>query len=203
MAVIRAAAVQKMPGGEQAVNVFHFITPDNTNASVDVAHNKILAFYNAIKTILSNGWFLERVVYSALNSAPPAPVSFALIDERVTPGVQGSLTGAPLPNDVAVVITWKTGKLGRRGRGRTYIAGWTPQSLGGTGGGDAAVLPAAHVSQLSTAAGTFKADDPAAMLAVFSKLDHQAYNVLDGYVNDSWDTQRRRGKSVPTARTAF
>jgi hypothetical protein len=52
------------------------------------------------------------------------------LTELVTSGNQGTYTGAPLPGNVSIVISFRTANRGRTSRGRMYIGGLTAQAQG-------------------------------------------------------------------------
>jgi hypothetical protein len=123
-----------------------------------------------------------------------------------TGGSNGTSTGTELPNEVALVITLRTGGIGRENRGRMFIPGWATTSLA-TGN----VVAAAAVTALQNWAGNIS--------GILSAQGYQwgighraraAYTGITGtehpareaglvpiqtvLVRDNhWDSQRRRG----------
>lgn len=113
-------------------------------------------------------------------------------------------SGASLPSEVALCLSFQAEKVPgfpqNRRRGRVYI-GPVTQSVN-TGGRPTS----GAMSQLAGAANVLTANLKAAsnvsQLAVWSHVNTDAVPVTDGWVDNSWDTQRRRG--VPsTSRTLW
>jgi hypothetical protein len=129
------------------------------------------------------------------------------------PFVPGSATSAPgtsaspaMPNEVAAVITLRTGQVGPAFRGRMYVPGWATNALGAGN-----VIAAAAVTALSNWANTIPSvlTGQGLQFAIgqHSRLaytgvggrEHPARNpatvlITSQTVRDNhWDTQRRRG----------
>lgn len=159
-------------------------------------------------------------VYNMLHDRPRLPIFEDVHDGLGLP----QTTGYDLPSEVAVVVTYSaapaSGANPRRRRGRHYFG---PMQLFGTGQ-DIRWVPSAYVTSVGTAFG-YIAGGAAPFLAVYSRYTHGQIPVggrpPDGqmpefpeslpssfstvasyYVDNAWDTQRRRGHDA-TARSHF
>jgi hypothetical protein len=120
--------------------------------------------------------------------------------------VPGTSATQPLPNEVAIVATFRTAKAGRSGRGRMYVPGWTVDSLA-TGQLIAAATMTALGNWLNTIQGALSAQGYTHCLGL---KERKAYNGSTGTSHPAraattepvtaivlrdnhWDTQRRRG----------
>lgn len=113
-------AVEYSLNGQLVVNVYYVTT---TNPI-------ITANLTALCDIFINWWstnqrpnfttsmFLERVVATDVS----VPDGLQVVRD-VSPPVAGTATGATAPNNVAIVLSKRTGFSGRSYRGRTYYAG--------------------------------------------------------------------------------
>lgn len=117
---------------------------------------------------------------------PNLPLSH---DEDVTPPISGAEAGAPLPGNVTVTQSWRTGLAGRKYRGRTYAPGLTEPLVTD----DDRVVSAAIV-ELAAAALQLILDMQANSwaLTIFHKLDNTFTNVTSAIVENIVDSMRRR-----------
>lgn len=111
----------------------------------------------------------------------------------------------PLPQEVSLVLSFQGARAAgfpqNRRRGRIYFG---PVRAIATAGGRPT---AAIINALATAGATFKSNVEAIGIgnhswAVWSSVDGAAVQVDNGWVDNSWDTQRRRGVGS-TSRTTF
>jgi len=110
----------------------------------------------------------------------------------------------PMPAEVALVLSFQGAKASgfpqRRRRGRIYLG--TVAATKTAAGRPAAAM----VTAMAAAAGTFKANVAAisgdTVWAVWSGADNAHVEITNGWIDNSWDTQRRRGLDT-TARTTF
>lgn len=187
---------------DSAVNVFHFQgpVPDDIDAHTQV-HNMLQTFYGDIGSVLSSlltgGGTIKS--YALDDPEPRSPVLETDIT-GVTTGV-----GKALPQEVALCLSFQgvkvSGEPQARKRGRVFI-----------GPLDDDTNRADNARPFSTAINTIK--DAAGDLlvasntgfpvpwAVYSRVNDIAYHVDNGWLDDAWDTQRRRGVA-PTTRTLF
>lgn len=182
-----------MPGGEIAVNTFHFGGIDR-DATIATSQQRVLSYYNALAAILSTQWRLTRLTWRLV--APNAPP----LEHTPSTAIVGTLTASPLPNDVALCITWKTAKAGRSFRGRTYIGGFTQSSLG-TAADGSANFASSHGNNVNIAVGALAPLTGENKLVVYSPTLGQANEVTQAYRGDRFDTQRRRENRLIETRT--
>lgn len=183
-----------------ATNTFWFDADDLT--ALQLAHNSLIAFYNAIDTNFSdvvniNPGGLEVVSYDFADSPPRAPVL------RTTGTLAGvSING--LPREVALCMSFQGTRLSgvpqARRRGRVYI----PFLIETANDGDGRPTSGLISSIVAGGAGLLLASDTAATWnwVIYSSVAPGWTAVTDGWVDNEWDTQRRRGR-VATSRTTF
>lgn len=199
MATIRVVATGRLPGGETWVNVFHFAGLD-ANSAHAAAREKVKTFYLAIQNTTGSGWALERLVSYWVTGQGAGLV--AAPRGEVGENLAGTSGGANMPNEVSLVISWQTALPGRSGRGRTYLAGFTEG--GNTGAASEPARPEPNVVTVIVPAAEGLATAGAEVsLVVFSQKNGTEALVTGGYVNDEWDTQRRRARSLTRFKTTF
>lgn len=110
----------------------------------------------------------------------------------------GQSETATLPYEVALVISWTTAVKAAWGRGRNYIG---PLTTAAAGPMTATSGPVPHPDLVTTLtqAGRALINETEVGLVVLGKTGPK--EVTGGYVDNAWDTQRRRGLQ-PTIRTA-
>lgn len=182
-------------------NTFHFSwSAGNADSAAEAATDQLEVFYSAIRNRFGNDMNFggARVkVYDMSDPEPRAPIKDAAL------GVTGSNTDDPLPNEVAICVSWEaevtSGSVAARRRGRTFLGtvGRGTQKLGDRGRIDNDV-----VASIASAAGVFTLDTSAAKLQVYSPTDGLAHPVTGGWVDNSYDTVRSRGIE-PTLRDIF
>jgi hypothetical protein len=159
------------------------------------------AFYATMKgyyssLVAQNGH--EIKVYDLSDPLPRAPISEQVFNFSTVP------SGAPLPTEVAICLSFQGPKISgvpqARRRGRVYIGPLNTNALH-TDGRPVAAL----VTALSTA-GDVLLDAGGAPLtwdwSVFSPTSGTSVIVTNGWVDNEFDTQRRRGRKA-TGRTPF
>jgi len=113
-------------------------------------------------------------------------------------------SGTPLPQECAICLSFQGARTPgfpqARRRGRIYLGLW------GTNANTSGRPTAALITNITTAAATFKAAvaalaDPIDW-AIWSTVDQAPVAVDNGWVDNVWDTQRRRGL-LETSRTTF
>jgi hypothetical protein len=181
-----------LAGGEECVNVFHLDAPNNfnTQATAQTYVDTIMAglyapqgglFANTTKSKTCRVTHLNQEGGSAYEVTPTTPFI-------------GSGTTDALPNQVALVLSWRTNRSGRRYRGRTYLGGIVEAQSSEDAGG-AAELPTATRDGLRTQAVTLLTNlrTASAPLAVFSRVGAGAVTQVNAVrVGNRFDTQRRR-----------
>lgn len=181
--------------------------------SVGGSFNPTTAICDAILSGLTTGATWTAL---AAHIAPTVGLSQVLLQDLRAPNIpqitgtltahNGTSTGTALPDEVALVVSLRTGKSGPSGRGRSYIPGWATTALGTQGTAAAAaitalgnwaqtwsgvlvgqgithslILPAR--AQYTGSTGTVHPARPASTINVTSVVVR----------NNTWDSQRRRG----------
>jgi hypothetical protein len=119
-----------------------------------------------------------------------------------------NLTTAPsaatLPSEVAICLSFQGEKVPgfpqARRRGRVYI-GPVSQTLNSAGRPTSPLL-SQLASSVQTLCSNLKAAPEPAVLSVWSPTDGSGVNIADGWIDNAWDTQRRRGLTR-TSRTTW
>lgn len=133
-----------------------------------------------------------------LADVPPRPVH---VEESTAYGTGSFSTGTPLPEECACVVSWLTAVRGPHGRGRSFLGGFGNQAVSiDADSGTARVGPTLQ-SSIQTAADRLLGDNNQDV--ELHILGAQGPNrVRTGYIDNAWDTQRRRGLK-PTSRVSI
>lgn len=124
-----------------------------------------------------------------LADTPPRPVH---IEESGAYATAAFSTGNPLPEEVACVVSWQTAVRGPHGRGRTFLGGFATEASGTDTETGTARVHANLSGSIQTAADRLLGDNNQDV--ELHILGAQGPNrVRTGYVDNAWDTQRRRG----------
>lgn len=191
---------------DAAQNTLYFRDPgDDVEVAADSAHDLITAFYTTFdQSIYSGATTLPAVTvkyYDLTDPEPRVPVFEAGF--TITTG-----TGAGYPSEVAICLSFQgereSGVNQARRRGRIYL-GPLDADVGTTSTGRVVVAPAA-VTAITGAASTMATGlGQTAVWCVFSPttagpqpwsagvLDVAFTPVTNGWVDNAFDTQRRRG----------
>lgn len=204
MATLRALVVLPFLSGKPedvVVNTFHFSSASADEAARTSIVNQLKALYNdpvspgaSIASHLSNA--INRGANACkiklYNLADPLPRPVTSYDWTLLPSQTPS--GTELPAEVAVVGSFYAGRNIPRYRGRVYFG---PFHTG-------VILDAANersrpgtslVDSIRFGLGRMMLQGPLTQnLAVFSRVDNEARTATAGWVDDAWDTQRRRGQ---------
>lgn len=190
-----------LAGGERWANVWHVIDDLGvgvTQADADAIGADFRQFYTTTAGSRSAGWTLESITVRPIDEAGVNPweASIAPLD--------GTSVAAPLPYECAIVVTLHTALNTRRGRGRSYQAGFTADALSANAGG-APVLLTASSTTMATAMGALLTAlaGEGFPLGVASRTDLVTRPVTSGYIDTGWDTQRGRSDDILTTRAAF
>lgn len=181
-----------MPGGEQWVNVLHFGGID-VASTIAGAKSRVEALYSSIKSHLRPDWSVTEMRWRLVGPNEPATVT------TPSTAIVGSSTSMPLPNDVAICVSWRTAKAGRSYRGRTYLGGWTQAALGTAPDGSANVAAPVRTA-IATGAGSLASLTGEPKLVVWSPTLGQANEVVAASQGDRFDTQRRRENKLNEVR---
>jgi len=133
----------------------------------------------------------------------PGPTPNYPIDED-TFNFGAASTGTPLPQECAICLSFQGTRVPgfpqARRRGRLYLGTWGTSA--NSGGRPASAL----ISTISTAAATFKSNILAlgddTVWSIWSVADQTGVPIDNGWIDNVWDTQRRRGV-VETSRTTW
>jgi len=204
MATIRAQVVLHTDDNTPAnyvTNSFAFMGTDPGGDTTAIT-TALKDFYDDISAIY---WSTElqqnghEVKYYDLPGTPPNyPIEEDVWNFASAPN------GTPLPQEVAVCLSFHgprtPGFPQARRRGRIYLG-----TLG-SGVNSSGRPLAAYITQVTTAASTFKANIDAiasdTQWAVWSTVDQAPVAISGGWVDNVFDTQRRRGL-LETSRTTW
>jgi hypothetical protein len=184
-----------MANGATWANVFHFrlaIANPLTQAVADAAGDNLFAFYDAFNNHLTTDWnCLQCVVTDLRVEGGPQYTADSGFP------IAGGDAGAPLPNQTALVVTWRTATRGRSFRGRTYTGGWGEAASNGNSPNNTALTAIRGASEdLITAFG--------GALGVLSRVhdkDLRSEAILTeitaSEVGAVWDEMRSRKQTEP------
>jgi hypothetical protein len=158
-------------------------------------------FYDDLSGILSlpiaqNGH--EIKYYDLEQLVPPNyPAAIQTFNLGTAPSAAG------LPSECAVCLSFQGEKVPgfkqSRRRGRVYI-GPIAQSQNTTGR-PSTTIRSTFASAAESLCTALKGSSNVALLSVWSHVDSDAVPVSDGWIDDAWDTQRRRGLQRTTRDT--
>lgn len=195
---------------EQAVsNTFYFDTDLDEAGTITQVRANIGNFYDSVNAPLLNslGSYLSSEMSGVgtvkmydLDDATPR-VPFDTHDFTFSPGVS-----EPLPGQVALVLSFQAAKVSglnqARRRGRIYLG---PLDITATETSGGVARPTGGLVDTAIAALTRLKDDSGtneSNWSVYSETDDLLVPVLDGWVDNRFDTQRRRKAGI-TARNAW
>jgi len=218
-AIIRAEVTFPYTSGiprDISMNVLHFLLPDDPISDDFVAiSDAIIGFYNEpqlgstfaigelFSAVISRGEDDCSIVFSNVDDDPELPLltsNFTLVG--VLSDVESSL-----PLEVAICASIRATPAFpvpvRRRTGRIYLGPLMNETLTLTPGGFPEV-GAETRANICNAVQWLASDDTLDVqrLAVYSRVDGQAYEVSQGWVDNEPDTQRRR-QMDPTVRTTW
>lgn len=199
MALYRAQITIPMDSGlpeDAATNTLYFDA--DTEGDLDDVHDALSDFYIAIDGLYSSLVDGLGVVVNYYRMSDPEP--------RTPVKTNGMLTwvtdSSASPTEVALVLSYQAAKISglpqSRRRGRIYIGplgGGLSDRPNAVGQINPLVAAAQGLLDASTAATTWT-------WAQYSPTNNEGANVVSGWVDNEWDTQRRRGRAA-TSRTAF
>lgn len=139
----------------------------------------------------------EIQLYKMSDPTPRVPVY------EETWNFAGTITGAIMPTEVAIVLSFQgsrvSGQPQSRRRGRIYLGPLAAAQVDSSGRPSSTLLTAVQTfgDQLLALS-----DVSVWTWVAFSTVNHSGVNVTNGWVDNSFDTQRRRGVGW-TARTLF
>lgn len=157
-----------------------------TSTELDALCNDWWTTFGTALTGLLTGFYVVRFIEATDRSHEGGATG----SYTVSAGGQGTRTGDATPANVANVISWRTGKSGRKNRGRTYLFGMSDIDLTGSYFNTSYLTPMG-VFALSL----LLYDGPPSLTvhkAVASISQLQMVRATGYVINDVADSQRRR-----------
>jgi hypothetical protein len=116
--VFKVSLVGQFQFGQQLVNTFHYRQED-----VLILDEPMDDLFDAVEDTLLGSHAGQRSVASQVDKVEIRGVTNPLAgkDFNITPPLSGLRSGEALPPQVSAVVTWTTGNIGRRYRGRTFM----------------------------------------------------------------------------------
>lgn len=186
---------------DRPVNTFHYVgTSPETNVPLiatvlETAYNNVRSIFST--AVAQNGHSIKA--YDMADPEPRAPIYDGTFNFAT------ATTGTPLPTEVALCVSFQgvrvSGQSQARRRGRVYLGPLATDNM---------TSPGRPSSGLVSAAAGFGNDllsssldsGVARVWSVYSPSNDDLVPVANGWVDNAYDIQRRRGV-VPTARTLF
>lgn len=187
-----------------AVNTFHSAASPGDIVSGAAVLTAIEGFYDDLAGFLSGllAGTIEVKTYDMSQPEPRVPISEEVISPGFTP------EGTTLPEEVAMCISWRaerpSGVPAARARGRTYIGPLDASVVAADSLYGRSVIAPAVINTMVTAATEFlqAMKDNGVPLAIYSRADNAYRTINGGWVDNAFDTQRRRGPD-PFQRSTF
>lgn len=180
-------------------NTLHFSAVDDTDLpDIETA---LTAMYNGFRPFMSTLLNVGGHKYKWYNLEDPVPRAPV---RETTWTFSSALSGTPLPPEVALCVSFQADKISgenqARRRNRIYVGPFSTAMVGTSGRVDSS----AQASIRNAAQGLLTASAGAAdwTWGIFSTLEIGLAEVADGWVDNEFDTQRRRGRPA-TARNTF
>lgn len=213
MTVLRAQVVLPHDSGlskDVITNTWHFNTYAGTAAAnAQTVRTRLAAFYTGTPLAEGGPWtafmgahlgpgLITVKVYDLLDPEPRVPVHTGTFDITTEAG------GSQLPAEVALCLSFQaqpaSGVAQARRRGRVYLGPFDSTALAADGRPGTSVIARIR----SAASVLLNANDANLRWAVYSKASEPdtGYDVHNGWVDNAWDTQRRRGLA-PLTRVTF
>lgn len=184
---------------DRPVNTWAFTAVDKSTPVSDEITDDLIAFYNAVSGAFSGIYAQNGHVIKFYDLADPQPR--APYYER-TFNLTSNPTQSPLPSELAICVSFQgnrvSGQDQKRRRGRVYLGPLaTGQNDNGRPLGTTLTAINAAADDLLTAS------NGSANYAwcVYSRTDDAMVVVTNGWVDDAFDVQRRRGLAPTTRRT--
>lgn len=184
------------------------ITSDFEDASLEVG-GKLAQFYDApvapntrsVASYMSNEILWDQIELRHYDLSGQPPREPLIQTFSLTPPPQGQ----PLPEEVAVCLSFFAGTNSPRRRGRVYIGPLLGGSTIAVESDTGRPVPVVGLRQAMVAAAErlrtqFNGEDTS--WCVLSQADQTMRDVTAGWVDDAFDTQRRRGRA-PVSRLTW
>lgn len=197
-------------GADVVVNNWHMadngLVGPSITTKIQSWHTALQTFYNAISGILTgdiNNTLVRMKTYDLDDAKPRIPLVDELKPITAPPGT------APLPHELSIVLSFnsvfQSGVKSSRRRGRVFL-GPLNSSVMSTTSPDARILSATRTTITNAAAvlRTGPTPDQGWFWRTRSSFAgaNSSPHVVNGYVDDAFDIQRRRG-TLASARTTF
>lgn len=183
---------------DDVVNVFHVQADDVTDAgacATIIWENFYEAIGDRLSVSISRSEEVVGKIYDLADAEPRTPVA-----EGPFGFLPSSSDATALPAEVALCVSLEAGMVSggnpQRRRGRIYVGPFNGDQLNTSGsyGRPSAALQAALAD---AAKATAEAMLPlTAFWCIYSRVDNQFRAVIRGWVDNEWDTQRRRGRDA-------
>lgn len=180
------------------------VSPAGTVADADIQEytDAFKDFYDDLSGILGEPIAQNGHQIKWYDLMTPVPPNYPLTTD--TFNLASAPTGNPLPSEVAICLSFQGARVSgfpqRRRRGRIYI-GPLNQNINSAGRPSSGAI-STIASAAATLTSNLKACSVPGTLGVWSHVDSLLVPVEDGWVDNSFDTQRRRG-IVSTSRNTW
>lgn len=192
---------------DDVVNTFHFdiLATPFVAAEADDMIDDVIAFYTTNGT---SGHHVSEYLSQNLTGLATFKV-YALADPlprvplvtRTSVAIPTATSGVQMPQEVALCLSYSaapvSGTIAARRRGRLYIG---PFQDTARSAGDGSPASALRLAMREAGKRLMLSTDT--NWCVFSPTDNSSGTIVQGYVDNAWDTQRRRG-TAPTVRETF
>lgn len=184
---VRETMIWQLANGDVQENVLHYSVAAAATVTSDFHDSmvtQLVANYNSnLASFISTGCRLIAIITEDLRTTPYA--SF-----RTDLAINGGDSSDPLPAQLAAVISIRTTRAGRSGRGRVYCGGFCEDS--NTAGSINAALHTALLAYGSGLADITTADSQDVFFGVLSRKLGSMAAFVGRSADSRWDVQRRR-----------
>lgn len=187
-----------------SVNTFHFMTLDDEPETLTEVYGRLVEFYNTtvatwgqkIITAYSGELNIAGTRCKIYNQEQPEPRPPVLNESMGLSATPGSSTN--LPGEVALCASYsaepEAGAVAARRRGRIYLGPFNV-SAGTSSDGNSPSRPQAnYITGINIAMKRLADRNTAGVVwSVWSRRNNSAAEIVRGWTDNAWDTQRRRG----------
>lgn len=216
MAILRAQVTFEHDSGlpaDRSVNTFHFLTTSGDQVPIaqeirDALHDFYKLAPTGSTTVLSSLFSSDlsgafSVAFYDLSDPEPRQPIYEFSFAPFTPG------SSALPEEVTLCLSFQapaiSGSSQARRRGRIYVPPLMNTATVITSTGDPAAGSNQLIPTLAACGNMLLLESETAAnwsWAVYSRVNGTAVAVDNGWVDNAWDTQRRRGR-IATSRVTF